>query len=322
MMSAAEVAAALDLFEVAPCGYLFTRPDGTLTRANLTFLQWTGYTAQDLLDRKRFQELLTRPAAIFYETHFAPLLRMQGFVREITVDFVCSDGSIFPALVNSNIHCNSSGEPLLVLTTIFDVRERRRYERELLVERRRAEQLALVVANAAEAVMTIDSKGNLTSWNRGAESVFGYRAAEAIGRQFSELMVQQIDNERFKRIVLTLRSGKSMQQDMILRHKNGELIDAAVSLTPNREPVDDYAGFSAIVSDLQARRKVEKAQQMARDLELINQLAHEINNPLQAIVNCMSLAATTGSDKYVHYVEENLSRIANVITRLVDITRK
>ena len=57
-------------------------------------------------------------------------------------------------------------------------------------------------------------------------------------------------------------------EDMILRHKNGGLIDAALSLTPHIEPVDEYTGFSSIVSDLQPRREAEKAQQMARDLEL------------------------------------------------------
>lgn len=320
-MSSAEVAAALDLFEVAPCGYLFTEPDGTLTKANQTFLEWTGYRASDLLHRKRFQELLTRPAAIFYETHFSPLLHMQGFVREIAVDFVRSDGSMFPALVNSNIHRDSSGKSRLILCSIFDIRERRRYEQELLFERRRAEQWALVVANATEAILTTDSEVNLTSWNRRAESLFGYTTAEALGEGFCELLVQETDADRFRTIVSALRSGKSGQLDMILRHKNGGLIDAAVSLTPHIEPVDEYTGFSAIVSDLQVRRKVEKAQQMVRDLALANQLAHEINNPLQAIVNCMTLISAPGSNEYIRTAEQNLKRIANVITRLAEVTR-
>lgn len=321
-MNSAEVAAALDLFEVAPCGYVFTAPDGTLSKANQTFLRWTGYSATDLENRKRFQELLTRPAAIFYQTHFAPLLQMQGFVREIAVEFVRSDASIFPALVNSNIHRDGSGEVVLILSTIFDFRERRQYERELLLERRRAEQWALVVANAAEAIMTADAHSGLTSWNRGAESLFGYSAAEALGKGFRELLLQKEDSVGFEGLVATLRSGKSAQRDMALRHKNGGLIDAALSLAPRIEPIDEYTGFSVIVGDLKPRRDAEKAQQMARDLEHVNQLAHEINNPLQAIVNCMTLASVTGSTEYIHSAEENLTRIANVIKRLADVTRK
>lgn len=322
MMNPAEVAAALDLFDAAPCGYLFTAPDGMLTKANRTFLQWTGYEAEDILNRKRFMELLSRPAAIFYETHFAPLLRMQGFVREITVDFVRADGSTFPALVNSNIHRDSLGEPLLVISTIFDFSERRRYERELLLERRRAEQWALVVANSVESIMTADSEGKLNSWNRGAEATFGYTPAEALGQGFRELLVQKADADRFEAIVSALRAGQPAQQSMFLRHKNGGLVDASVSFTPYVEPVDEYAGFAAIVSDLQMRRKVEKAKQMARDLEIVNQLAHEINNPLQAIVNCIALASSTGSMEYVDDAKQNVTRIADVITRLADVARK
>ena len=64
--------AAWELFEAAPCGYLFTKPDGAIVKVNQTFLDWTGYDRNEL-SAKRFQELFSKPAAIFYETHFAPL---------------------------------------------------------------------------------------------------------------------------------------------------------------------------------------------------------------------------------------------------------
>lgn len=321
-MSAAEVAAALDLFEVAPCGYLFTLPDGMLTRANATFLQWTGYTEDAILNRKRFQDLLTRPAAIFYETHFAPLLRMQGSVREISIDFLRTDGSVLPALVNSSIYRDPNGEPLLILTTVFDIRERKQYERELLLQRRRAEQWAIVVENAAEAIMTADSQGRFTSWNGGAESLFGYTAAEALEKTFSDLLLQQSSIRQFEGLLAQLRSGAAVQQEMLLRDKSGSQVDALVSITPLIEPVQEYAGFSAIVRDLHARREIYKAQQIARDLELANQLAHEINNPLQAIVNCLALVSTTDSNEYLRTIQESIDRIGNVIKKLVKITRK
>jgi PAS domain S-box-containing protein len=320
-MSSGEVAAALDLFEIAPCGYLFNLPDGTLTRANRTFLQWTGYTEHALLNGKRFQDLLTRPTAIFYETHFAPLLRMQGFLREITIDFLCSDGSVLPSLVNSSIHRDSSGEPLLILTTVFDIRERRRYERELLLERRRAEQWALVVETATEAIMTADSQARFTSWNRGAESLFGYTAAEVLGRKFPDLLVPESSLKQFEEFLVRLRSGESLQQEMMLRQKNGNRVDAFLSITPHIEPVQEYAGFSAIMRNLRAQRKIQKAQQIARDLELANQLAHEINNPLQAIVNCLALVSTSDNSAYLRMMQENVDRIRNVITKLVEVTR-
>ena len=70
-------------------------------RVNATFLRWTGYASEDLVGVKRFQDLLTAGGRIYHETHYAPLLRMQGSVREIAVDIVTADGRRLPVLVNS-----------------------------------------------------------------------------------------------------------------------------------------------------------------------------------------------------------------------------
>src|ERR1700712_598510 len=90
-----------DLYEHAPCGYLSTLLGGLVVKVNQTFLTWTGHQRDDLVARKRFQDLLTAGGRIFHETHYAPLLRMQGAVREIAVDIVCADGRRLPALINS-----------------------------------------------------------------------------------------------------------------------------------------------------------------------------------------------------------------------------
>ena len=74
---------AQELYEDAPCGYLSLLPDGTILRANRTFLRWTGYTPDELFSGTRLQDLLPVPVKVFYETHYAPLLRMQGFLREM-----------------------------------------------------------------------------------------------------------------------------------------------------------------------------------------------------------------------------------------------
>ena len=106
-------------------------------RVNATFLRWTGYTREDLVGVKRFQELLTAGGRIYHETHYAPLLRMQGHVREIAVDIVCADGRRLPVLLNSVLISDAEGEPQTVRTTVFDATERKLYERELLTLRNR-----------------------------------------------------------------------------------------------------------------------------------------------------------------------------------------
>ena len=112
-------------------------PGGRIVRVNATFLRWTGYTREQLVGVKRFQDLLTAGGRIYHETHYAPLLRMQGTVREIAVDIVCADGRRLPVLVNSVLLTDAAGEPRIVRTTVFDATERKRYERELLAARDR-----------------------------------------------------------------------------------------------------------------------------------------------------------------------------------------
>lgn len=128
-----------ELYDNAPCGYLSTLPDGTIAKVNATLLTWTGFARDDVLGR-RFQDLLPAGDRIFYETHFAPLLRMQGQVREIAVQLVCQDGRRLPVLVNSVLKYDAGGAPQVVRTAVFDATERRSYEEELLAARRRAEE--------------------------------------------------------------------------------------------------------------------------------------------------------------------------------------
>ena len=86
-------------------------PDGTILRVNQTFLTWTGHRREDLVGRTRFPELLSPGGRIYHETHYAPLLRMQGAVREIAVEVVCADGAPLPALINSVMHKDADGQP-------------------------------------------------------------------------------------------------------------------------------------------------------------------------------------------------------------------
>jgi sigma-B regulation protein RsbU (phosphoserine phosphatase) len=129
-----------DLYENAPCGHLSTLADGTIVRVNRTFLDWTGLRAEDVIGRKRFQDLMTPGGRIFYETHYAPLLRMQGKIEEVALDLTCSEDRSMPALVSSNVRRERDGDIVLIRTAVFRATDRREYEHELLSARRRAEE--------------------------------------------------------------------------------------------------------------------------------------------------------------------------------------
>ncbi|HET6672058.1 MAG TPA: diguanylate cyclase [Agromyces sp.] len=129
------------LFEDAPCGYVTTTPDGTITRANRTFARWTGLDQQALIGTP-FVDLLTPSTQLFYETRFTVVLNLSGEVREVTLAVRCADDTELPLLVNAVTFTGPDGQSGGIRTAIFDATERQDYERQLLSARRAAEASA------------------------------------------------------------------------------------------------------------------------------------------------------------------------------------
>ncbi|MFF5338423.1 PP2C family protein-serine/threonine phosphatase [Streptomyces sp. NPDC013181] len=129
-----------ELYEHAPCGYLSTLMDGTIAKINATLLDWLGLDRSRVVGRMRFTDLLTVGGKLYHETHFAPLLQMKGEVSGIAMDLKAAAGRRMPVLVTSQVKTSGDGEPLLIRTTVFDARDRRAYETELLRGRQVAEE--------------------------------------------------------------------------------------------------------------------------------------------------------------------------------------
>ena len=140
-----------DLYEIAPCGFLSTLADGTIVKVNKTFLDWTGYSQEEILSSKKFQDLLPAPGKIFYETHYAPLLHLQGVVKAVAFDLLCKDRKPLPVLVNSVQNSDVEGGVPLIHSAFFDATDRRKYEQDLLRARQRLEEDAVHRTTELEA---------------------------------------------------------------------------------------------------------------------------------------------------------------------------
>ncbi len=179
--AAAELDSAQDLYEHAPCGYLSTAPDGTLAMVNQTFLDWTGFARADLVGKRRFQDLLTPGGRIYHETHVAPLMRMQGAVREIACEIACPGGSRLPVLVNSTMRFRPDGEPIAIRTTVFNATDRRRYEQELLRSQHRAQDSERRVLLLQRAAGMLTSAATVADVVRAVEDALTEAVGEGAG---------------------------------------------------------------------------------------------------------------------------------------------
>jgi sigma-B regulation protein RsbU (phosphoserine phosphatase) len=123
-----------ELFESAPCGYLTIGSDGRITKVNATLTAWTGFEADKFVGR-RLHQFLSMAGRIYYETHIAPLLRMQGFFNEFALDFETAAGERLPVIANAAERRDVDGGLLFTAVVVIKATDRRRYERQLVDSR-------------------------------------------------------------------------------------------------------------------------------------------------------------------------------------------
>lgn len=142
-------------FDEAPCGLIVTKEDGTIFTANLTFAAWIGFSEAELWGR-RFQELLTMGGRMFHQTHWAPLMKMQGSVAEVKLDLVRRDKQTVTLLLNGVRREHSSGAYYEL--ALFGISDRDKYERALVEARKAAEKLLQEKTEAEAALHQIQTE--------------------------------------------------------------------------------------------------------------------------------------------------------------------
>ena len=218
-----------EMYETAPCGYLSTLRDGTIVKVNRTLLNWTGYEREDLVSTKRLQDLLTAPGKIFYETQFAPLLDMQGFIKEVALDLVCKGREALSVLVNSSKQDGQGSSPTLIHSAFFDATDRIRYEVDLLLARRELE------AEVKKRTAALESE------------VLERKRAEGDLRELTSQLLSLRDEER-RRLARELHD--SVGQMLAAMNMNQALIQAeSTALTPRAiKAVSENARWIAEIS--------------------------------------------------------------------------
>lgn len=175
-----------DLYENAPCGYMSLAPGGQIVKVNATLADWLGSPAAQLLNRP-IHELFSFGGRIAYETHLAPLLRMQGFVHEIALELVHADGGKIPVIANAAERRDAEERHLFTRLTLFKAVDRRTYERSLLEARIKAEAAAKAEQDTAVlreqfiAVLGHDLRNPLAAIAAGARMLAGREALSERG---------------------------------------------------------------------------------------------------------------------------------------------
>lgn len=344
-----------DLFDHAPCGYLSADADGKITRANATFTQWTGYTGEQLVGR-RFQEFLNIAGRIYYETHFAPLLRMQGFFNEVALDIVKADQRVLPVLVNAVERRDDGGVVRFVRITVFDATDRRRYERELLEARRAAEAAshALNEMNATlevrvqertrerdrawrlsqDLLVVAQTDGTLAAVNAAWTALLGWHERELVGSTFMRFTHPDDLAPTLEAFAGIVDAPLTTPYEYRLRHKDGTY--RWFAWTATFEDGQVYANGRHTTAEREQRVALEEAEAALRQsqkMEAMGQLtgglAHDFNNLLTGITGSLELIQNriaqgrfSELERYMTVAQGASKRAAALTHRLLAFSRR
>jgi PAS domain S-box-containing protein len=189
------------------------------------------------------------------------------------------------------------------------------------------DMLAAIVASTDDAIVSKDLNGIITSWNAGAERLFGYSAQEAVGQPIAELLVPPDRIHEETDILERIRRGDVIDHfDTVRRRKDGTSVDISVTTSPIRNREGQIVGASKIARDVtEARRLAEESRQADRRKdEFLAMLGHELRNPLAPILTALELMKLRGVDMFTRersVIERQVRHVARLVDDMLDLAR-
>jgi PAS domain S-box-containing protein len=191
-------------------------------------------------------------------------------------------------------------------------------------------RLAAIVESSDDAIVSKDLNGIVTSWNKSAERIFGYKPEEIVGKPITTIIPPEHHDDE-PRILSKIRAGERIEHFHTVRvAKNGDRIDVSLSVSPIRDEQGNIIGAAKIARDITQQRKMEAALHISERLASVGRLAatvaHEINNPLQAVTNFIYLARQQADlpEKIKHYLNQanrELGRVAHLAQQTLGFYR-
>ena len=305
-----------DFFESATIGLQWVSADGVIRRANQAELDLLGYSAPDYVG-KHVSQFHVDP-----EVGEDLLARLRGgeVLHNAPVRLRCHDGGVKHALVSASGRWQA-GALLESRWFVLDITDRRQADEVRGL-------LAAVVESTEDAVITKALDGRILSWNAGAEAMFGYSPAEAVGHHVNLIVPEHLRPLEQDFLAQVARAERVMPVETLRVARDGQVLDVSLTISPIRDPNGRIIGASSIARDIRGRKALEESLRESdrRKDEFLAVLAHELRNPLAPIRNAVAaLRLALPDDQRIRstgqIIERQVKQMARLLDDLLDVSR-
>lgn len=271
-----------------------------------------GYEAEEMIGQPILRLI---PEELHHEEDFIlGQIRAGERVEHFETTRTRKNGEKFPISVTISPIRDDSGTIIGASKIARDISDRRRADES-------RSRLAAIVDSADDAIISKNLDGIITSWNKGARDLFGYKEEEIVGQSILRLVPENLRHEEDE-ILRKLRAGDKIEHYETTRvGKSGEIREVSITISPIRNSSGQVIGASKIARDVSDRKKVERlaveAEKIATTGRMAAAIAHEINNPLASVLNLIFLARQDGFSKqeiqnYLVTAESELERVSHI----------
>jgi PAS domain S-box-containing protein len=191
--------------------------------------------------------------------------------------------------------------------------------------------LASIVESSDDAIMSKDLRGIITSWNQAAERILGYSEEEMVGASILTLIPDDLRSEE-QTILQKIQAGERIEHYETVRlNKKGERLDVSITISPLKDATGKIVGASKVLRNVRERKQLEQsllqAEKIAATGKMAATIAHEINNPLESVLNLIYLARTNASHQdqvvtFLNAAESELVRVSHIAKQTLGYYRE
>jgi len=317
------------MFETMSDGIAVTDIFGNIAEANDALIRLHGYSQKGELIWKRALDVVAEKDRAKAAEDIGKAIG-EGDTALAKYALMTKDGGEVEVEASASLLRDGSGNPAGLVAVMRDITERKKIEREL---QESEERFRTLTETASDAILTVNTSGEFTTWNLAAEQIFGYTAAEAIGKSLEIIIPEnsrQYFHEAFNSFDLHPQSAsKQHPMEVMGLRKDGSEFPAEITMTTWEAGQNVY--FTAIVRDITDRKKIEQQLQLISRLASVGELAagvaHELNNPLAAIhgyaellTERQDLDSRTKTD--IETIFKEAQRAARITSNLLSFARK